>query len=369
MPIENGAASSVVVDLGERSYRVDIGKGLLEGLGASCRALGLGAKALVLTDEAVGRLYGGTVLKSLKEAGFDTHYATFPAGEEYKSIETASALYGACIDAGLDRGSFIVAVGGGVVGDVAGFVAATYMRGIEFVQVPTTLLAQVDASVGGKTAVNHPQGKNLIGAFHQPRLVLADVATLVSLSPREYRSGIAEIVKAALIRDEAFLGFLEKEWLALLRLEGEKVTAAVRRSVEIKAEVVQTDEKETGLRAILNYGHTVGHALEAATEYRRFTHGEAIAIGMVIEGEISVRLGLLRSSELLRIKELLAKFDLPVDAQGVPYAAVHEAMKLDKKVKDGKIRFALLDGVGDCRVVSDVSEEAVAEAYRLHSGA
>lgn len=368
MPIDNAAVSQVKVDLGERSYRIDIGPGLLQEVGERCLGLGLGSRALVVTNETVGRLYGGVALKSLKAAGFDVHYATFPDGEEHKSIETASALYGACIDSGLDRGSFIVALGGGVVGDVAGFVAATYMRGIDFVQVPTTLLSQVDSSVGGKTGVNHPRGKNLIGAFHQPRLVVADVASLVSLSPREYRSGLAEVVKAGLIRDGEFLAFLEKEWLPLLRLDGDVLTAAVRRSVEIKAEVVQADERESGLRAILNFGHTVGHALEAATEYRRFTHGEAISIGMVIEGEISVSLGLLSPAELTRLKELLIRLGLPVDAQGVSYDAVREAMKLDKKAKDGKARFALLDGIGDCRIVSDVSEEVVAAAYRMHGG-
>lgn len=369
MAIEHGEASRVLVDLGERSYPIDIGPGLLEELGRRCRELDLGARVLLITDEAVGGLYGGVALKSLNDAGFDVHYATFPAGEEYKTIETASALYGACIDAGLDRGSWIVALGGGVVGDVAGFVAATYMRGIDFVQVPTTLLAQVDASVGGKTAVNHPRGKNLIGAFHQPRLVLADVATLVSLSPREYRSGLAEVVKAGLIRDAAFFGYLEREWLSLLRLEKATLSAAVRRSVEIKAEVVQADEKETGLRAILNFGHTVGHALEAATAYRRFTHGEAVAIGMVIEGQIAVELGLLAAADLERARGLLAKLGLPVDAQGVPFDSVYEAMKLDKKVKDGKIRFALLDGIGGCRVVSGVTEAMVRAAYLRHGGA
>lgn len=369
MATKRGEASKVHVDLGERSYSVDIGAGLLEKLGEKCRDLGLGTRVLVLTDETVGDLYGGVTIKNLKDAGFDVHYAAFPAGEEYKTIETAGALYGACVDAGLDRGSFIVALGGGVVGDVAGFVAATYMRGIDFVQVPTTLLAQVDSSVGGKTAVNHPQGKNLIGAFHQPRLVVADVATLVSLSPREYRSGLAEVVKAGLIRDAAFFDFLEKEWLPLLRLDHAVLTSAVRRSVKIKAEVVQADEKETGLRAILNFGHTVGHALEAATAYRRFTHGEAISIGMVIEGQMSVQLGLLDAADLERFKELLAKLGLPVDAQAVSYDDVRAAMNLDKKAKDGKLRFALLDGVGDCRIVSDVCEDVVRSSFLMHGGA
>ncbi|HLS91081.1 MAG TPA: 3-dehydroquinate synthase [Limnochordia bacterium] len=358
----------VWVDLGDRSYPIEIGPGLLDEAGQRCRAMGLGSRLLVVADEHVGRLYGGVVLKSLKEAGFSVDFATFPAGEAYKSLETAAALYGACLDAGLDRGSGIVALGGGVVGDVAGFVAATYMRGIDLVQLPTTLLSQVDSSVGGKTGVNHPRGKNLIGAFHQPRLVLADVSVLVSLDPREYRSGLAEVVKAGLIRDPDLVELLEKEWLPLLRLDGKLLTRVVRRAVQIKAEVVQADEREAGLRAILNFGHTVGHALEAATGYRRFTHGEAISIGMVVEAELSAALGLIGPGDVSRIREMLARFGLPVDAQGVPYEKVQEAMRLDKKVKDGRLRFALLDGIGSCRIVSDVSEEAVAAAYRKHGG-
>lgn len=364
----DGEMSPVEVDLGDRSYAIEIGPGLLSQVGQRCRSLGLGSRLLLITDEQVGRLYGGVVLKSLKEAGFTVEYATFPAGEEHKSLKTAAALYGACLDAGLDRGSAIVALGGGVVGDVAGFVAATYMRGIDLVQVPTTLLAQVDSSVGGKTGVNHPRGKNLIGAFHQPRLVVIDVSTLVSLSPREYRSGMAEVVKAGLIRDSALFALLEREWLALVRLDGALLARVVRRAVEIKAEVVQADEREMGLRAILNFGHTVGHALEAATEYRTFTHGEAVSIGMVVEAQLSADLGLISLDDLTRIRELLVHLGLPVEAQGVPFDKVREAMRLDKKVKDGRLRFALLDGIGSCRILPDVSEAAVADAYRKHGG-
>jgi len=362
-------AMSLRVELGERSYDVVIGPGIMEEIGERCRALALGSRVLVITDEAVGRLYGGVVVKSLKSAGFDVHYAAFPAGEEHKSLETAAALYGACIDARLDRSSWLVALGGGVVGDVAGFVAATYMRGIDFVQVPTTLLAQVDSSVGGKTGVNHPKAKNLIGAFHQPRLVVADVASLVSLPGREYRSGLAEVVKAGLIRDAEFFAFLEREWLSLVRLEPQALTRAVKRSVEIKASVVQADERESGERAILNFGHTVGHALEAATQYRRFTHGEAVAVGMVVEGRLSVELNLLDEVELKRIEALLGRLGLPTNPADVPYEAVREAMRLDKKAVQGNLRFALLDGIGACRIVSGVSEEALAAAYTPRANA
>lgn len=356
-------ATSLRVELGERSYEVVIGPGVLEEIGERCRALGLGTRALVITNETVGRLYGGVVVKSLRNSGFDVHYAAFPDGEEYKSLKTAASLYDACVDAGLDRGSWLVALGGGVVGDVAGFVAATYMRGIDFVQVPTTLLAQVDSSVGGKTGVNHSRAKNLIGAFYQPRLVLADVATLVSLSPREYRSGLAEVVKAGLIRDARFFEYLEREWLALSRLDPAVLTQAVRRSVEIKAAVVAADEREAGERAILNYGHTVGHALEAAAGYGRITHGEAVSIGMVVEGKLSVDLGLLEPAALARIELLLSRLGLPTSPGDVSYEAAREAMRLDKKALAGKLRFALLERIGAATIVTGVSEEALAKAF------
>lgn len=362
MPGESEALS-LAVDLGERSYEVVIGAGLLGELGPRCRRLGLGPKALVITNETVGPLYGETVVQSLREAGFEVHYTAIPDGEAYKSLETAAALYGACIDARLDRRSWLVALGGGVVGDIAGFVAATYMRGIDFVQVPTTLLAQVDSSVGGKTGVNHPRGKNLIGAFHQPRLVVADVATLATLGAREYRAGLAEVVKAGLIRDAAFFAFLEENRRALLDREPAAVSEAVRRSVAIKAAVVQADEREAGERAILNFGHTVGHALEAATGYGRWLHGEAVAIGMAVEARLSVSLGLLEEEALARIEALLEGLGLPASPEPVPYSAVRRAMDLDKKAVGGTLRFALLDGIGSARLVAGVSEDALAAAY------
>lgn len=350
------------IDLGQRSYPVYIGASLLERLGELCAEHGLGRRTLVISNESVGGLYAPVVLKSLQQAGFDVSYVTIPDGEAYKNIETAASLYDACVDAGLDRSSFIVALGGGVIGDVAGFVAATYMRGIDVVQVPTTLLAQVDASVGGKTAVNHASAKNLIGAFHQPRLVMADVSTLVSLPPREYRAGLAEVVKHGLIADRDLFEFVEREWAALLRVAEEAVTHVVVRSVEIKGAVVSADERESGLRATLNYGHTVGHGIEAASEYA-LLHGEAISIGMVVEGRLSLTYGSLTPPDLERMKQVFERFDLPTRPAGYDFDVVLEAMTKDKKAQGGRLRFALLEQIGRAVVVDDVPVGQVKAAY------
>jgi len=345
---------------------VVIGAGLLDALGGFCAELGLGRRALVVASETVERLYGQRARGSLEAQGFAVHRAVIPDGEEHKTPSTLLRLYDACVEAGLDRSSFVVALGGGVVGDVAGFAAATYMRGIDCVQVPTTLLAQVDASIGGKTGVNHSRGKNLIGAFHQPRGVLADVETLATLPEREYRSGLAEVVKYGLIADAELFALLERECDGLSRREAPLLGPVVARCAAIKGRVVEADEKEVGLRAILNYGHTVGHAIEAATGYRRFTHGEAVAVGMVVEGRLSVMLGMLEEGDFQRSVELIERAGLPTRAEGVPFDAVFEAMTKDKKARDGRLRFALLDGIGNARIVEDVPVDAVAEAYRWH---
>lgn len=365
-PVRLGAAERIEVRSAQGAYPVVIGARLLDALGEFCEQLCLGRRALVVASEAVERLYGARARASLEARGFRVHRAVIPDGEEHKTHTTLLSLYDACVEAGLDRTSFVVALGGGVVGDVAGFAAATYMRGIDCVQVPTTLLAQVDASIGGKTGVNHPRGKNLIGAFHQPRGVLADVESLATLPEREYRSGLAEVVKYGLIADEELFSHLERECEALGRREARLLAPVVARCASIKGKVVEADEKEAGLRAILNYGHTVGHAIEAATGYQRFTHGEAVAVGMVVEGRLSVMLGLLDEGAFQRSVELIERAGLPSRAAGVPFDAVLDAMTKDKKARDGRLRFALLDGLGSARVVDDVPVDAVAEAYRWH---
>lgn len=352
------------VRLERRSYPVYIGAGILDQIGALCREQGLGRRMLLVSNETVGPLYAGLALKSLHTAGFTVHYAAVPDGEEHKNQETLGLIYDACLDAGLDRGSSIVALGGGVVGDMAGFAAATFMRGIDFVQAPTTLLAQVDASVGGKTGINHKRGKNMIGAFHQPRLVLADVSTLVTLPKREYTAGLAEVVKHGLIADRLLFEFCEREWPSLVDLKPEAVSHVIARSVEIKKAVVEVDEKEEGLRAILNFGHSVGHAIEAVTAYRTYTHGEAVALGMVVEARLSEGLGRLSSAEYERIVSVLRRLGLPVRVRDVPVAEVLQAMQADKKNRDGRLTLALLDGIGKADVVRGVDAELVADAYR-----
>jgi len=328
------------------------------------REQGLRGNALLIASESVGALYAGVTLKSLNDAGYSVHYAVIPDGEEHKSLETVDRLYDACVDARLDRGSFIVALGGGVVGDVSGFVAATYMRGIPFVQIPTTLLAQVDASVGGKTAINRPAAKNLVGAFHQPRLVLADVATLVSLPRREFISGLSEVVKHGLIADKDLFEYCEANAPALLGLEREPLEHVIFRSVEIKAAVVEQDEREGGLRAVLNYGHTVGHAIEQAAKYGAYTHGEAVAIGMAVEGRMSVARDMLSEGDWQRMVDLFARLGLPTRCPGLDFADLVDAMMKDKKTDGGRLRFALLEGLGGVAIVSDATLDEVERAYR-----
>jgi 3-dehydroquinate synthase len=297
---KTGILETVPVDLKERGYSIKIGAGNLECLGEAMAALEPlqdVKSVLVVTDERVGPLYGKQVLSSLKRAGFTPLYHQLPEGEEYKSLESAEQLYTAAIENGLDRQSAVVALGGGVVGDLAGFVASTYMRGISLIQVPTTLLAQVDSSVGGKVAVNHPLGKNMIGAFYQPQLVFIDVHVLETLAPREVRAGLAEVIKYGVIQDGDFFSYLEGHLQQILALDEGVLSYVIKKSCAIKARVVEEDEREDGVRAFLNFGHTIGHALEALTFYRNYRHGEAVAAGMVAAAEIAVERGLLEEEE------------------------------------------------------------------------
>ena len=340
---------TINVELGQRSYPIMIKGGLLTEVGARMKDLGLKGKAAVVTNSLVGDLYGGELLKSLRDSGFTPFLVTLPDGEEYKTIEVATTVYDALVENRMERSSPIVALGGGVIGDMAGFVAATYLRGVPYIQVPTTLLSQVDSSVGGKTAVNHPKGKNLIGAFYQPRGVFIDPDVLKTLDSREVRAGLAEVIKYGIIWDESFFAYLEENATALLTL-GAELTKAIERSCEIKAEVVASDETEQGVRAILNLGHTFGHAIEALSGYGTYKHGEAVSIGMTLAARLSAALGLCDSAVVVRVRGLVASVGLPAEPPVFTADAWIESMRLDKKVSSEALRFVLIKSVGTVSV-------------------
>jgi 3-dehydroquinate synthase len=358
---------TVRVELGERSYDIVIGNGVLPDLGSLYNERALGRAAAIVTNPTVAALYLEEAKKSLERAGVSVTVITVPDGEAYKTIETAGQIYGDLISAGLDRRSCIVTLGGGVVGDMAGFVAATYLRGIDFIQVPTTLEAQVDASVGGKTAVDHALGKNMIGAFHQPRLVLMDTETLKTLPEREVRAGMAEVIKHGLIRDVGLVAFLEEhlEAAATMRLSAEKLAWLVAQQCRIKSAVVSEDETEKGVREILNYGHTVGHALEVVTHYTRFKHGEAVVLGMLAAGRIAVEKGMWSVSEFERQNALLARLGIPGGAEDLPLEEILSGMGRDKKVRDGLIRFVLPESIGHVSARDDVTREEMGQGIRF----
>ncbi len=339
---------TVTVALGARSYRILIGDRLLPQLGPACRRLTLGTRCAVITDSRVGPRYAPHALRSLRQAGFDPTLITVPAGEPSKRLATVARCGNALAAHRLERRSFVVALGGGVVGDLAGFVAASYLRGIDFVQVPTTLLAQVDSSVGGKTGVNLPAGKNLVGAFWQPRLVLCDLSTLRTLPDREFRAGLAEVIKYGVISDASLFRRLEREMPRLRRRDPKTLAGIVARCCAIKARIVSQDETESGLRAILNFGHTIGHAIEAVSGYGRWLHGEAIAVGMVLAARLSQDLVGLPPDEASRLTALLQAAGLPVAAQWTPaqQRRLLTAMLHDKKVRAGEIRFVLARRLG-----------------------
>ena len=351
--------TQLTVELGERAYPIHIGPGLLAepGLYAPHVARRLAA---VVTNETVGPLYAAKVEQALEAAGArGTIGVVLPDGEEYKDWQHLDAIFAALLGANAGRDSVIVAVGGGVVGDMAGFAAACYQRGIPHVQVPTTLLAQVDSSVGGKTAINHPLGKNMVGAFHQPSAVIADTDSLATLPPREYASGLAEVVKHGAILDPAFLGWIEANAAPLLGREAAALAHAIRRSCEIKAEIVARDEREHGARALLNFGHTFGHAIESAAGYGNWLHGEAVAAGMVLAARLSARLGKIPQAHADQLQALLARFGLPVEAPAFPLDTWLGYMGRDKKNEGGRITLILLEELGRAAVVRDAPENAL----------
>ena len=347
------ALRTVRVDLGERSYPIHIGQGLLDRAELYVPAV-RARMAAIVTNETVAPLYGERVAQALRAAGARTVLTvSLPDGEQHKDWRTLDRIFAALLEAQADRHSVIVAVGGGVVGDMAGFAAATYQRGIAHLQVPTTLLAQVDSSVGGKTAINHPLGKNMVGAFHQPSAVIADTGTLSTLPAREYAAGLAEVVKYGAIRDIVFLEWLEANADALRAREPAALAQAIRRSCEIKAQVVAEDERESGVRALLNFGHTFGHAIESAAGYGQWLHGEAVAAGMALAARFSAQLGRIAMADAERLERLLRRFELPVEARGFAVDTWLEYMGRDKKNESGRITLILLDALGRASVVKD----------------
>lgn len=354
--------SEIYVELGERRYPIFVGSGLI-GQPDLIRPYLAGSQALIVTNETVAPLY----LEPVRRALTNLHVScvTLPDGEVYKTPESFSRVIDVLVDERHDRSTTVVALGGGVVGDVAGFAAACYQRGVGFIQIPTTLLAQVDSSVGGKTAVNHPSGKNLIGAFHQPACVIADTDVLSTLPARELPAGVAEVIKYGIIRDAEFFDWLEQHVDDVLNLETQAIGYAVRRSCEIKAQVVAVDERESGLREILNFGHTFGHALEQVSGYAKWLHGEAVALGMVMAADLSMREGNLDAGEARRIKALLGRAGLPVvPPQDLDSNALLEAMSRDKKARAGSVRFVLAETIGSVRSVDGVSQAALRETLR-----
>ncbi|MDQ7842747.1 MAG: 3-dehydroquinate synthase [Armatimonadota bacterium] len=352
---------TVPVHLSGRDYPVHIGEGILPLLPVDLAALGAGRRVAVVTHRSVRRSAAGALLGVLRSQGFEVSVFDVPAGEGSKSLVMVGALCTRLARARVDRHSTLLAVGGGVVGDLGGFVAATYMRGIRLVHVPTTLLAMVDSSIGGKTGVNHAGVKNLVGAFYQPSAVVADVRTLQTLPERELRSGLAEVVKTAVVGDADLFEFLEDNLAAVLRREPDALIEVISRCAAFKARVVEADEAERAERQILNYGHTLGHAVEAAAGFRGLTHGEAVAIGMALEARLAQRLGLTSAATVERQNALLARIGLPVRLGPVSRAAVWRALALDKKSKDGVLRWPMLVGIGSVRREQEVPEALLRE--------
>lgn len=351
----------VLVDLGSRSYTIHIGYSLFERLGEKVKSLFPDSKVvMIITNPTVRSLYGRYVQKQLEAAGILPLVAEVPDGEEYKSLSSTERLYDLAYSKDLDRKSPILALGGGVIGDLAGFVAATYLRGVPLIQVPTTLLAQVDSSVGGKVAVNHPQGKNIIGAFYQPAAVIADLSSLKTLNEREIRAGLAEVIKYGVIADSEFFTWLEDNLENALKLEPTVMEKVVSMSCQTKAAVVQEDETDQGRRAILNYGHTVGHAVESLSGYGTYRHGEAVAIGMVAAAKIAERMGLIGKAERSRIESVLVRAGLPVDVPAcLNTNKIIRSMYRDKKVVESRLTFVLPVRIGRAEVFRDIGEDTV----------
>jgi 3-dehydroquinate synthase len=335
------------VNLRDRSYPIYVGAGILSRVGDLLARAGLGGKVALVTNPTVAQLYLDGIHRSLTEAGFDPLAVLVPDGEEHKNFHSLQTIYDRLIAGRFERNSCVLALGGGVIGDLAGFAAATYLRGVRYVQVPTTLLAQVDSSVGGKTGVNLGEGKNLVGAFYQPKLVLIDVAALKTLPRRELVAGLAEVIKYGVIENAALFDSLEGQIDRLIEMDDELLVQTISTCCAIKAKVVEADEREDDYRAVLNFGHTIGHALEAVTRYRQFLHGEAVGVGMAKAAALSRRQGFLDAGSFERIIQLIKKAGLPTELPaGVSLPGLIEAMEVDKKAAGGKIKFVMCAGIG-----------------------
>lgn len=353
------------VNLGSRSYPIHIGAGALRLREAFDQAIPA-RDVLIVTNTTVGPLYAAGVIGAL--APRRCLEVSLPDGEVHKTLANVARILDVLIANRFGRDCCVIALGGGVVGDMAGFAAACYQRGVPFVQMPTTLLAQVDSSVGGKTGVNHPGGKNLIGAFHQPAAVFVDTDALKTLPDRELRAGLAEVIKYGLIVDPEFFRWLEDNAGSLLARDTAALTHAIKRSCQIKAEIVARDEREQGDRALLNLGHTFGHAIESVTNYSTWLHGEAVGAGMLLAADMSQRLGWLTNGDVERVHRILGLFGLPTDVQDLPSAAIAEKMKIDKKVAAGRVRLVLLKAIGDSVVTGDYDDAALHETLRARFG-
>ncbi|QWR78026.1 3-dehydroquinate synthase [Candidatus Magnetomonas plexicatena] len=357
---------SLVLDLGARSYEIVIAGGSLDSIGQRLSQLKLGQRVFVISNPTVFSIYGGRVINSLKKAGFSTGFVLIPDGEEYKSLSWLSYILTELLKGGLDRKSALVALGGGVIGDMTGFAASIYMRGIDYVAVPTTLLSQVDSSVGGKTGVNHQLGKNMIGTFYQPRIVFIDTDTLQTLPKRETISGIGEVIKYGVIKDKEFFHYLKNHREQILNKEDTALTHIIKRSCQIKAEVVSFDERESGLREILNFGHTIGHAIESVTGYMRYLHGEAVAIGMNFESRLSVKLGLFDEKQSYDIMDLIESYGLPatITSEKLSVNSLLDAMSHDKKAESGSLKFVLPEKIGTVKVLKGINREDIASVLK-----
>jgi 3-dehydroquinate synthase len=341
--------NTLQLDLGERSYPIHIGSGLLDQADLYKKHI-KGTFTAVVTNETVAPLYADKVVKTLESIGQKVKLIVLPDGEAFKTWEVLQKIFDGLLENSADRKTTLLALGGGVIGDMTGFAAACYMRGIKFIQVPTTLLSQVDSSVGGKTGINHPLGKNMVGAFHQPQAVIADLDTLKTLPSEELAAGLAEVIKHGAIADSEFLSWIEKNQDALNKCDPATMEHAVRRSCEIKSQVVAQDEKEGGIRAILNFGHTFGHAIEAGMGYGAWLHGQAVGCGMVMAADLSVRVGLLSEAEASRLKKIIEALHLPTQPPKLGVDRFMELMSVDKKAEGGEVRYILLNGLGQAKI-------------------
>jgi len=353
------------VELGERSYDICMGSDILDGLGDNLKIFGLSPKICLVSNPTVFPLYGERVSDSVKKAGFDLLTVIIPDGEGYKDLLRVQHIYNELLKYKLDRSSALIALGGGVIGDITGFAASTYMRGISYIQVPTTMLAHVDSSVGGKTGVNHKLGKNMIGTFWQPRLVWIDIETLKTLPGKELLAGLAEVIKYGVIWDKELFDFLDDKRDKIFNLDRKAVMHIIKRSCEIKAEVVSKDEKEAGLRSILNYGHTIGHAIETVTGYKKYLHGEAVAIGMFLEAMLAHKLNFINKDKALRIKRLIDSYGLPSEMPAdIDADSLLSSMQLDKKAVAGELKFIMPEKIGSVRIHKGITEKVIRDILK-----